>query len=205
MAYYLIRHGETSWNKDNRIQGWTDISLSEYGLKQASVLALALKHIPIHAVYSSDLLRAYQTAQAYESMSGHKAVLDPMLREIHFGAWEGKTWQEIIDENKDVYASGLYDDPDNRIHQGESMNMFKKRAANHFLDIVKKHPNEDIVLFTHGGNIRMIILEILNKPIDFKNHIQIDNASITVIDQNREGNLNIVKINDTAHLKSWNL
>lgn len=205
MAYYLIRHGETSWNKDNRIQGWTDISLSEYGLKQAKVLAETLKKIPIRAVYSSDLLRAYQTAQAYENMTGHHAILDPKLREIHFGSWEGKTWQEIIDENKDEYASGLYDDPNNRIHQGESMNMFKKRASSHFFEIVNQHPEGDVVLFTHGGNIRMIILEVLNQAIDFKNHIPIDNASITIIEKNHEGVLEIVKMNDTTHLKSWNL
>lgn len=205
MAYYLIRHGETSWNKDNRIQGWTDISLSELGLKQAFVLAQALKDIPIHYVYSSDLMRAHQTAQAYESMTGKKAIKDALLREIHFGQWEGKTWQEIIDENKDAYGSGLYDNPDSRTHLGESMNMFKKRAASHFRSIIERHPFDHVALFTHGGNIRMIILEILNQDIDFKNHIQIDNASITVIDKNHEGKLVIVSINDTTHLKRWNL
>jgi len=95
--------------------------------------------------------------------------------------------------------------PNNRIHQGESMNMFKKRASSHFFEIVNQHPEGDVVLFTHGGNIRMIILEVLNQAIDFKNHIPIDNASITIIEKNHEGALEIVKMNDTTHLKSWNL
>jgi alpha-ribazole phosphatase len=205
MAYYLIRHGETSWNKDNRIQGWTDISLSELGLKQAEVLAHALKQIPVQQVYSSDLARAYQTALAYQQLSGHQIVLDQDLREIHFGSWEGKTWQEIITENKDEYGSGLYDNPDSRTHMGESMNMFKARASLHFKNIVQKHPNDNVLIFTHGGNIRMILLDLLNQEIDFKHHIQIDNASVTVIERTSDGTLSIVCQNDTRHLKLWNL
>ncbi len=205
MAYYLIRHGETSWNKDNRIQGWTDISLSELGFKQAEVLAHTLKHLSVQAVYSSDLSRAYQTALAYQKLSNQQIVMDQALREIHFGSWEGKTWNEIITENKDEYGSGLYDNPDSRTHLGESMNMFKSRASLHFRSIVEKHPKDNVLIFTHGGNIRMIILDLLKQEIDFKHHIPIDNASVTVIEKTIEGTLSIVCQNDTSHLKSWNL
>jgi broad specificity phosphatase PhoE len=205
MAYFLIRHGETSWNKDNRIQGWTDISLSELGFKQAEVLAHALKKIPVQAVYSSDLARAHQTALAYQNQNGHHIRIDQGLREIYFGSWEGKTWQEIITENKDEYGSGLYDHPDSRTHMGESMNMFKKRASESFKTIVQEHPHDHVLIFTHGGNIRMILLDLLNQEIDFKHHIPIDNASVTVIERTVDGTLKIVNQNDTSHLKTWNL
>lgn len=204
MAYYLVRHGETSWNKDNRIQGWTDISLSELGLKQAEVLSYVLKDITFQAVYSSDLIRSIQTAQAYEQLTGQKVILDPLLREIHFGDWEGKTWQEIITEHKDAFASGLYDNPDSRTHSGESMNMFKMRASTHFKAIVERHPSDNVLIFTHGGNIRMILLDLLHQAIDFKNHIPIDNASLTIIDQTPNGEFQILTVNDTTHLKRWN-
>lgn len=205
MPYYLIRHGETTWNKDNRIQGWTDISLSEKGLIQANLLAEELMRDRFDAVYTSDLARSFETAMAFAKRSQMQPMKDPLLREIHFGTWEGKTWQQIVDENKDAYASGLYDHPDARTHGGESMRMFKDRVNRHFKEIVLRHRNEHVLMFTHGGNIRMILLDILGLEIDFKNHVAIDNASITIVDLDASGKQILRSVNDTRHLAKWNL
>jgi phosphoserine phosphatase len=201
MAFYLIRHGETEWNHSKKIQGWKDVDLNDRGLLQAEKLAIFLKNHKIDYIYASDLKRAYKTSLIFSQHVHHEIISDPFLREINFGDWEGKTWKEIQHEYHEFFESGGLNQLDLAVHHGESLISFKKRVVDHFLDLVKRHPDEEVFIFTHGGNIKMILVELLNIPLQADNSLAIDNASITIIKRNSLSNqLEVLSSNDTSHL-----
>ncbi len=202
MAYYLIRHGETEWNHSKKIQGWKDVDLNDLGLFQAEMLAKYYQHTHVDFIYASDLKRAYKTAHIFSEITHKDIIKEPLLREIDFGAWEGYTWKEILVQYKDFFDQGGINDFDSAIHGGESLLSFKKRAYSHFLSLVSQHKDQDVFIFTHGGNIRMILNELLNQPMRTDEPLAIDNASVSIIEWNQEKNdLEVILINDTRHLK----
>src|SRR3982751_2687844 len=95
---HLVRHGETNWNRDGRIQGWSDVPLSDVGREQARELAADLAERPIGAIYSSDLRRAFETAEPLAQRRGLPIRSSPALRERNFGANEGRTSAEVAAE-----------------------------------------------------------------------------------------------------------
>jgi broad specificity phosphatase PhoE len=201
MSFYLIRHGETEWNHSKKIQGWQDVDLNDRGLLQAEKLAKYFENHHIDVIYSSDLKRAYKTSEVLGHLKHREIFSEPLLREINFGDWEGKTWKEIQLANQEFFAKGGLNQFDSAIHHGESLNQFKKRVVDHFYFLVEKHLNEDVLIFTHGGNIRMIVLDILDLPLKTEDPLLIDNASITVIKFSQlTKKLEVVSVNDTSHL-----
>jgi broad specificity phosphatase PhoE len=201
MSFYLIRHGETEWNHSKKIQGWQDVDLNDRGLLQAEKLAKHFENHHIDVIYSSDLKRAYKTSEVLSNLKHHEIISEPLLREINFGDWEGKTWKEIQFANQEFFAKGGLNQFDSAIHHGESLNQFKKRAVDHFYFLVEKHLTEDVYIFTHGGNIRMIVLDILDLPLKTEDPLLIDNASITIVAFNQiSKKLEVVSVNDTSHL-----
>ncbi|MDX9691805.1 MAG: histidine phosphatase family protein [Acholeplasmataceae bacterium] len=200
MAFYLIRHGETAFNLNKKMQGWLDIELNELGQLQAEGLANYLVDFHFDDAYSSDLKRAYQTAEAYSRISHQHIKKDEMLREIRLGSWEGKTWKEVKEEYEDFFSNKGLNHVEEKVHGGESLKEFRDRVVSHFMELARKHKDDDIIIFTHGGNIRMILLEILNIPLEKREMIYIENASITVIAWNDDkSKLNIVKQNEIPY------
>ena len=201
MAFYLIRHGETEWNNSKKIQGWKDIDLNDRGFLQAKMISDHLKDHHVDYIYASDLSRAYQTALVFSKQVTHEIITDPLLREIDFGAWEGKTWKEIQKEYHDFFESGGLEKLELSVHGGESLLAFKNRAVDHFMMLEKRHSDQDVFIFTHGGNIRMILMELLHMPMTTDNPLIIDNASITIIKRNQLTHaLEVILKNDTNHL-----
>ena len=200
MAFYLIRHGETVYNQSKKMQGWLDIELSEIGQLQAESLANHLIDIPFDFVYASDLKRAYQTAEAYSRISHQHIIKDERLREIRLGEWEGKTWKEVKTDYDYFFNNQTINHIEEAIHGGESLVGFKSRVIAHFNELTQKHKDDEVVIFTHGGNIRMILLELLNIPLTEREIIMIENASITVIAWNKDfSKLEIIKQNDLSY------
>jgi broad specificity phosphatase PhoE len=198
MTIYLIRHGETDWNQENRMQGQTDIGLNALGIKQAKSIANGLPNT-IDAIVSSDLSRALDTARAIASANAGKIEVDSSLREIHLGSWEGKTWQEIKANHLDSRSILPSDAP----HGGESLRVFFERSVAAFHGIVDRYRGRDIAIVTHGGVIKMILCDIQGIPIEQREHLVVDNASITVITATQEERpFVIVRQNDTAHWKA---
>src|SRR5438105_7468126 len=117
----LIRHGETEWNRERRIQVHTDIRLSPGGSSQARQLALRLAHEPIQAVYSSDLARSRETAVPLAELLGLTLRTTPLLREVGFGAWEGLTVSEVEARWPDEYAAWRQDSVRSRPPDGEQI------------------------------------------------------------------------------------
>ena len=141
----LVRHGETDWNADGRLQGHTDRPLSDYGRRQARQLADQLKDEELEdeeleAIYSSDLARARETAEIVGERLGLPVVVDPDLREKNWGTWEGLTSEERL-----------------RVElAGESTAEHRERTVRAAERIVERHPGQLVVVVTHGGSVRRI-------------------------------------------------
>ncbi|MGB9813397.1 MAG: histidine phosphatase family protein [Thermovenabulum sp.] len=203
---FLVRHGETLWNKESRYQGQLDIPLSDVGRIQALKLAKRFSRENISAIFSSDLSRAYETARIINIFHNKTIIKTPNLRELCFGKWEGKTYEELVGEVGDEYINWLKNPFYLKPPEGESLADLISRITSVFYDILKTYnEDENIILVTHGGPIKAFISAILeiNTAVFFK--LKIGNASVTEIFADGFGELKdiayIVKINDTCHLK----
>jgi broad specificity phosphatase PhoE len=140
-ALLLVRHGETDWNADGRLQGQTDRPLSDFGRRQAQQLADELAGEQLEAIYSSDLSRARETAEIVGERLGLPVVLDPGLREKDWGTWEGLT---AVERDRVEFV-------------GESTEAHQERILSALRRISSRHPEDGRVLVvTHGGSMRRV-------------------------------------------------
>jgi len=196
----LVRHGETIWNAEKKFQGHTDIVLSAVGLEQASLLADRLALEKIAAVYSSDLNRAFVTAETVARRHGLPVTGLPALREIKFGDWEGLTYT-AIHEKWPSQLSGLFTSPSEIvIPGGESFHELKKRAADAIAELVAKHQDETVVVVSHGGTIRTVFCSILDINLNHLWEIRQDNTAVNIVEY-YDGRALIALVNDTHHLQ----
>ena len=148
---WVIRHGETEWNTQARIQGHTDIDLNERGRWQAQQAATALQHEGLSAVYSSDLRRALHTAQAIAQACGLPLHVQPQLRERSFGALEGRTFAEVEAEQPEAARRWRQRDPDFGPPGGETLSDFHQRCTQALVAIAQQHLGHTVALVAHGG------------------------------------------------------
>ncbi|MFZ1880653.1 MAG: histidine phosphatase family protein [Gaiellaceae bacterium] len=149
----LARHGETDWNREGRWQGWADPPLNETGRLQARALAEQLRELPFDAVYSSDLRRAFETAEIVASPHHLPVVADAGLREIDVGSWSGLTRAEL----EERFPNG--DRPD-----GETRDQHAARVLAAVERIARAHAHERILLVTHGGTMRALRSDVSDEP-----------------------------------------
>ena len=145
---YIVRHGETDWNREGRIQGHTDIPLNAEGRRQAEGLAFELATSELHAVYASDLARASQTATTVAGPRGLDVRRIAALREKHFGTWEGMTDDEVRARFPHA-VNGAWGD-------GETSAELEARVVNAVHEIARAHPGESVLIVSHGGAIRAL-------------------------------------------------
>lgn len=148
--FILIRHGETVWNTERRMQGQQDSPLTPRGLWQAEQLGLRLQQESIHALYASDLPRAYRTAQAIADVTGHAIVMDERLRERHFGVFEGMTYADMVTTHPQIYQQFKARDPNYAVPGGESPAAFDQRIRATLEEIGARHPEQTVAIVTHG-------------------------------------------------------
>lgn len=191
----LIRHGETEFNLKKRYCGFLNVGLSQRGKKQARCLQKRLKKIKIHKVYSSDRARAIQTAEIVFKKARIEKISS--LREIHFGCFEGKTYEENMQKYPAVYKKWLKDPFSVKIPKGEHLRDFKKRVNKCLNKIILANPNKTIALVCHGGVISIFITGIL-KTKNFWEQIP-HSASMSIIEY-KNGSTHIRLLNDIAHL-----
>lgn len=147
-----IRHGETAWNVETRIQGHVDIPLNDQGLWQATQLANALQSEDIHAVYASDLNRAFTTAQAIAQSRQLPVTTTPALRERHLGQFQGQTWAEIENRHPEDALRWKQRDPQwTPVGGGESLLVLRQRVEQVADELASRHSGQHIVWVTHGG------------------------------------------------------
>jgi len=174
----LIRHGETQWNAQARIQGHRDIALSERGLRQAQRLARFLGEQAIDAVYASDLARASQTAQPLADALGRPLQLDERLRERGFGLFEGSTYEEAQANWPNEYAIWRRRDPAHALPGGESYLAARARVLQCLDEIARAHAGATAAVVTHGGVLDIVYRAAYGIPWETPRSHLLPNASI---------------------------
>lgn len=195
----LIRHGETAWNRVSRIQGHTDIPLSPLGRAQAERLAEALADEPLAAIYSSDLSRARQTAEALARARQLPVRFDAQLRERAFGRFEGLSWDEISQGFPEDAARWRRREPDFEVGGGESLNTFSARCLDAARRAAVAHPGQDIALVAHGGVLDCLYRAATRAALDAPRSWQLGNAAINRLLATAEG-FTLIGWNDDRHL-----
>jgi broad specificity phosphatase PhoE len=181
---HFVRHGETDWNRDGRIQGVADIGLSAAGREQARELAASLAARPIGAIYASDLRRAVETAEPLAARLDLPISTTPALRERDFGANEGRIAAEVAAElGTEVGTRWL--GPDERHPGGESMREVYERVAAFLDELLEDPPADEIALVTSGGPIRVGTAHLAREPIDTIVWRAVDNCSVTTVEVER--------------------
>jgi len=200
-----IRHGETAWNVDTRIQGHLDIPLNETGRWQAERLARTLAaRDPIHAIYSSDLQRAHHTAQAIAAATGAPLSTHAGLRERGFGIFEGKTYLEIEQtwpEESEHWRTRV---PHWAPPGGESLLQVRERITRTLHELAARHPGEQIVLVAHGGIMDQLYRAATGQDLQSPRTWPLGNTAVNRLLWTPQG-LSLVGWADTTHLEDDSL
>jgi 2,3-bisphosphoglycerate-dependent phosphoglycerate mutase len=197
----LVRHGESTWNREHRIQGQLDPPLSDEGRNQAERLGQRLAGRMFAGFYSSDLKRAFETSQVIGAHIGMDAEPAAGLREIYLGDWEGLRTEELAQRFPEAWARWTEKPNWDVVPGGEGAALFETRAAVELDAILQRHSHGDVLVVTHGGLIQVALHRALGHPSRGLFPFKIQNASISVIEK-REGRLIIGGVNDTSHLEA---
>ena len=174
----IVRHGETAWNAEGRVQGQLDVPLNDAGLAQARCVAAALPAGRFRAIYSSDLVRSRQTAAPSAARLGLEPRLDERLRERHYGIFQSLTYADCKSKLPEHYARFRDKDPDFCFESGESLAGFFKRSMACLDEIAARHPGEEVLLFTHGGVLEVAYRHATGRGLSSARDFEIPNAAI---------------------------
>jgi probable phosphoglycerate mutase len=177
----LVRHGETEWNAERRIQGQIDIGLNETGLRQAVAAGRWLKSAGIMALYSSDLKRAWTTAQSIGAQLGLVPTPVPEMRERRYGVFEGLTYDEAKANHPAGYAAFEGRNADYDFENGESLHAMFERVTGKLMELAALHPGETIAIVLHGGVLDIINRFVRGNSLETPRDFLIPNAGINWI------------------------
>jgi len=197
----LVRHGQTLWNLEMKYQGHCDVALTDKGIEQAKLAAQRLAGEDVSAVYASDLSRALKTAECIAEKHNLPVAAIPELREINFGEWEGLTFEGINSQWTEA-MSKLFTHPDEIvIPGGETFRQVKERATKALTNLVAAHPNQTIVVVSHGGTIRTVLCAILNIHLNHLWKIKQENTAVNMLEY-YDDQVMVALVNDAHHLTS---
>ena len=174
----LIRHGETLWNTQLRMQGSLDSDLTPKGESQIKALGEWMKEVPFDYLYCSDTARAHKTAEAISKFTGHNLNLDKRLREKNLGVFEGLTSEEARERYPENFQQFKTVGASYVIDQGESTQQLLERALEAIEEIRDRHPQKVAVVVTHGGVVRVLMKHVLGIPLDAPTQFLIGNTGI---------------------------
>lgn len=198
---YLIRHGETEWNKLQKTQGRSNnIPLSEEGIRQARLLAARLQEEEIDIVFSSELVRANETARIIAEPHGIEVKTYDELAEINFGCFEGLEYSQIKEQYKEVYSLWSQSPHLANIPGGESIMELRERSMGRLNKILRENKGRNIVVVSHGITVKVLIACMLGIDLGNIHKIRQDNTSLNIFEYNEKGFTANV-INDTCHLR----
>ena len=195
----LVRHGETAWNVEGRIQGHMDIALNELGEAQAQAVGKRLAGEKFVSVYASDLLRAYCTARPALTDPGSTIIKDARLRERHLGVLQGLTGDEARAGQPAAWHAFKSRDPDLPLAGGESLGEFSRRVTGFLDEIARNHAGERILAVTHGGVLDAAYRHARGMPLSAARDFPIYNASVNVLCHDHRG-WRIESWGDVSHL-----
>ncbi|MFO8110291.1 MAG: histidine phosphatase family protein [Thermoplasmata archaeon] len=183
---YLVRHGETQWNVEGRMQGWKDSPLTEQGINQVLILRRKIRDVSFSEVYSSTSNRALKTAEILLDGRGVSITKEKDLREVYLGEWEGKRF-EVLDRESPEDFKGFWEIPQGCVPRGgESMEELMERGTGVISKIIKKHPDENVLLVSHYCILKTIIIHLQDRLLkDLWELPDLEPASLTVYDTNK--------------------
>jgi broad specificity phosphatase PhoE len=199
-SIYLVRHGQTAWNKEEVFRGRTDIPLDETGLREAELAGEYFRTVTLSAVYSSPLSRALQTAQ--KIAGSHSLRVEPLegLIDMSFGVWEGRPLREVK-EKDGIRFEQWRDEPHLvRLPGGETLEEVRSRAMTALDKVIRQHPEQTLVLVSHRVVNKVLVCGILGLDNSHFWQITQDTTAINLI-QYRQGNFVLSLLNETCHLK----
>jgi len=203
LRIHLVRHGQTAWNHSGRIQGHSDVPLDAVGFEQARQVAewLAQRVRAPLAVYTSDLQRAWQTAERIATCLQAPLHPTPALRERHWGAWEGLTREEVIERYPEHHFTYLYDPLAGTPPGAEPMHAFCDRVQQFASQLYEQYSEGELVVVGHGGSLRIMLCDALAGDIQTYRRIRLDNAAVSLIER-VDGRLWVALLNYNGFLES---
>lgn len=196
---YIVRHGQTEWNLLGKTQGHGNSDLTPKGIEQAELLADSMIKYPIDYIYSSDLGRAYQTAEIIGNKLNIEVEKTEALREMNFGTWEGRIIKDIIEEDPELYKMWRNEPHLAKIPQGETLSQIKERTDAFIKEINEKYDGKHIVLVTHSLCARIMLLSFLDSDVKNIYRINQANTALNIIELRDYGPV-VMKMNDTTHI-----
>jgi probable phosphoglycerate mutase len=201
MRLILVRHGQTRWNEERRIQGGgSDNALDETGRHQAARVAQALKNHPLEAIYSSPMKRALDTARSIARRHHLPVTVDPDLREADMGEIDGLTIDELMQEFGEFWQEWRTSIGTAQFPGGESMQSLGQRVEEAFQRIRRSHPQGTVVVVGHTFALGTALVRFLGLELTHFRRFRLETASITVLDLGDDG-ATLVCLNDTCHWK----
>lgn len=196
---FLIRHGQTDWNLLGKYQGQTDIALSGEGIRQADLLARNFPADTLDIIYTSDLQRAFMTAERLAEKFSAPLHVDKALRELNFGAWEGLTYQEIA-ERWPQEVKNLFGAPEKlQIPEGETFLMLQRRAMDKIHEIRAENEGKKVAVVTHGAITKAILTALLHIPLHYVWMLRQDNTAVNILRFDDEF-VSVELLNGISHL-----
>ncbi|MGH7912148.1 MAG: histidine phosphatase family protein [Candidatus Dormibacteraceae bacterium] len=197
----LVRHGQSTFNAEHRIQGQLDPPLTPLGQREAEAAATRFYGEVVAGFYCSPLRRARQTAAAIARVLGREPETIEGLREIGLGSWEGRTGAELARDEPELWAQWTTFASWDLVPGGEGRAAFATRISRTLHDLWARHPEGDVLCVTHGGVVQTALHEAIGRVADGQFPFRIENASISVLIPVK-GRVVIAGANDVAHLKS---
>lgn len=196
----LIRHGQTDYSSQNRYCGFSNPPLNDKGISQCRQLAARLKETKVDKVYSSDLLRAMQTAKII--FDGNPTEQTEDLREMNFGLFEGLKHEQIMEKYPELYRRWIDNPEKAKTPNGEGLKDLSERIEKKISEIISRNEGGEIAVVTHSGPIRIVLCKALK--FDLKKFWCIDQqlCALNIINYEQQASPRVVKMNDTSHLSA---
>ncbi|MCP4650506.1 MAG: histidine phosphatase family protein [PVC group bacterium] len=185
MELFLIRHAETDCNKNKRYCSFTDVGLNEKGKEQASALQDKMKDFSVDEIFCSPYQRTQETANLIFPET--ELEMDPALRELNFGKWEGLNYDEIVQNYGDLYSQWLFDPYLNKPPQGEALGEVEDRVFDFLQRIYKQYGEKKIACVSHAGPLKVMICQLLNKGKKDFWKFSVSNASVSYFKCDEKG------------------
>jgi len=196
---FLFRHGQVEGHEEKRYNGQVNVPLTSLGREQSGRVRDYLIGVSLDAVYSSDLDRSRYCAGLIAEAHNLEVVTDALLRELHIGDWEGRTWAELREAYPDDWQARLNDLVNFQVPGGESLQDAADRIRPSLMRIIKKHTGGNIALVAHGGVNRIILLDAIGAPLQQAFSIEQDFGCVNIIDYFAGGNSVVKLLNGSSH------
>jgi broad specificity phosphatase PhoE len=202
MILHCVRHGESVYNAEGRVQGQSDVPLSELGLRQSEAVAERLAALPVQALYSSPLRRAMQTAELVAEKLGLPIRTDDRLMELNAGVFQDRLRSELPDLYPDEFARWKSGDPDFVIPGGESRNDLQRRGLE-ALEAIAQAGHDEAAVVGHGRILIVTLAALLGREELSRSALQ--NGSITTLALSGDGRAELVTLDRVDHLEAVGL